>query len=911
MPKLPGTIVGIDVETTSLNPDTGDIIEVAAIRYDLTKPTPSQLGSQSDAIVSLTLPRQPLSAAITSITGITQDMVANSPPFSELIGKLDDFIGDSLLFAHNAGFDVDFLTYHGLNLKKNPVWDTFLLASAAWPTSPSYNLGMLAEQLCLSVVSEHRAGDDVRLTWQLLNRIYKQLTVSRSNYQQIIETLKKSGQEQYLGLFRASLTPPSSPATPATPAAVSPGTGRGGESAPPYREEGAAAIKKIFSAHGQLARSLPNFSFRPEQLTMAQMVAGLITNKEIGFIEAGPGTGKTYAYLVPLLLSLTRQRGAVISTYTKNLQDQLNHDIPQLLASLGLSYQVATLKGRRNYLCLTRLLKALRPVKIRPDDAWLLVKLLIWLDQGVDGDLEQLNVSHQARHLLRHLHADALSCRLTCSSQQNSPCPYERARQRARQADIVVINHALLMQLGGEDSALPLNSVIIDEAHHLEEVARQASRVDFSEHRVEEILAPINQIAKTYPSQLKQRLNNETKQLFSTYKHFLQSIANFLSQHTTADHIRLTPALRRNTSWQKIVQTGTAWRHHLQFLNGLVASGQEFSPDRELVTSTIREAEQFNLELETFLKGSAERIQWIQYDSPNSKNKATRSDVILNDEALSVEPQLGRIFNSAHSVTLTSATLTIAGKFGYIKKQLGLTSAKELKLDSSFSYHEQMLIYIVDDSVSPATPRFDSFTAKQIEHLAKLLSGRVLGLFTSYQSIYCVYDKIINELNKANIKLLAQKITGGRSNIITRFKNIPASVLLGTYSFWEGIDMPGDTLSCVVIPKLPFPAPHDPRHEAQAEALSVNVFTSFSLPQMIVKLRQGIGRLLRSPEDSGAIVILDSRFLRQDYGTQVLLSLPPATVHIGSQNDLIPTLKKWYGETTLNHWRRELKKEQK
>ena len=234
LPKLPDTIVGIDIETTSLTPATGDIIEVAAIRYDLTKTTSSQLGREANAIISFTLPRQPLSAAITSITGITQDMVANSPPFSELIGKLGDFIGNSLLFAHNANFDIDFLTYHGLNLKKNPAWDTFLLSSIAWPTSPSYNLGMLAGQLHLPTVSEHRAGDDVRLTWQLLNKIYQQLTVSRDHYQQIIEIIKKSGQEQYLELFRVSLTLPSSP----NGEAPSPSP-RGGRNFPPLRRGGA------------------------------------------------------------------------------------------------------------------------------------------------------------------------------------------------------------------------------------------------------------------------------------------------------------------------------------------------------------------------------------------------------------------------------------------------------------------------------------------------------------------------------------------------------------------------------------------------------------------------------------------------------------------------------------------------
>ncbi|MFH1354510.1 MAG: helicase C-terminal domain-containing protein [bacterium] len=886
---LPSTIVGIDVETTSLKPATGDIIEIAAIRYDLSKPTSSLLGIQSAEFIRLARPSQPVSTEITAITGITRDMVAESPPFSQFIEKLKDFIGDSLVFAHNASFDVNFLDYHGLSLKKNPVWDTFALASVAWPTSPSYNLGTLTEQLDLKSYGEHRAGDDVRMTWQLLNKIYQQLQITKEAHQEVAKLLKKSGQSHYLGLFT-------------TVSMVFPAAAEESETTktdtPLDKGEIIGGISEIFSSRGPLAKSLPAYVPRPEQLSMARQVAKLIKNKEIGFIEAAPGTGKTYAYLVPLLLHIAQEKGATISTYTKNLQDQLLHDVPQLLKSLNLPYQVTVLKGRRNYLCLARLIKALQKEELRPDDAWLLIKLLAWLDKGADGDLEYLNVSYQSQHLLRHLHADSISCRLTCSK-ENSGCPYQQARCRASQADLVIVNHALLVQPKGENG-LPLSHVVIDEAHHLESVARQTSQIDFSQHRVEEILASINQLTKSCSPQLRKRLATESKQLLELYQKFLQSATDFLDRHTTADQIRLTEAIRRNSSWQKVVHTGSTWRSQLQFLVGLLESGREDIQNRELLASSIKEAKQFNTEFEMFLNGSVERIQWIQRGMPEDATST------LCDQALSVKSQLNHIFTNASSVTLTSATLTIAGKYDYIKEQLGLPSACELKLESSFSYQDQMLIYIVDDGINPTASSFDFFAARQIEDIAILLSGRVLGLFTSHQSVHSVYTKIISALNKANIKLLAQKITGGRHNITNRFKSVPSSVLLGTYSFWEGIDAPGDTLSCVVISKLPFPIPNNPVHEAMAEVLSVNAFVSFSLPQMILKLRQGIGRLLRSPGDSGAIVILDSRFLSQEYGDQVLQSLPPATIHIGSQTDLIPTLEKWYSKKTLDKWRKDL-----
>jgi len=219
-----------------------------------------------------------------------------------------------------------------------------------------------------------------------------------------------------------------------------------------------------------------------------------------------------------------------------------------------------------------------------------------------------------------------------------------------------------------------------------------------------------------------------------------------------------------------------------------------------------------------------------------------------------------------------------------------------------------MLIYIVDDGPPPGTTEFDNIAAQSVVHLSKILSGRTLGLFTSHQSVRQVYFKAIKPLNKQNIKLLAQNMSGGRHNIMSHFKNTPHSTLLGTYSFWEGVDVPGDSLSCLLIPKLPFAPPHDPVTDAIAEAENVSSFMALALPHMLLRLRQGVGRLIRSSDDQGVVVMLDSRFLNKDYGKYVLESLPSATVHIGSFSDLIPKVQDWFGDDQLQIWRHQMAK---
>jgi Rad3-related DNA helicase len=698
-------------------------------------------------------------------------------------------------------------------------------------------------------------------------------------------------------------------------------------------------LAKIFAEDGPLSAVLTGFSPRPEQLKMAHYVEKSLTEKSAVFIEAGTGSGKTLAYVVPLVRAVGKgTRPAVIATRTKNLQDQLiEHDIPIVLSALKVKRKVASLKGRRNYLCASRLEQVLNRTARTSAEAWLLIKLVGWIDRGesssphhMPGDLERLNISHQDAHLLRHLHADALSCRRICARGKGKyECPYQRARREAEGADLIVTNHSLLAQRSLGEAVFPIHHLVIDEAHHLEEAFRQATRRDFSDHRVAEVAAPFIhlgshlsgdkedsrhsvEVSGAGSSSLQRSIVNEAKGIALDHHQILVDCQSFLMTHAPSGRLRLTDSLRRNTDWQRIVQAGANLTGRMKFLCGL-AEGSVSKPgsSEDLIRDAVREVERLSIEFSMFLSGSSERIQWLEAKlwPPEGKNGAG-DNIELHDVALSIKPAVANLISRAGGTILTSATLTVGGSFVFLRDRLGLKQEEGICIGSSFNYREQMLIYVVDDGPIPSDPSYSRQTARHLTGLATLLSGRVLGLFTSTDSVREAYFSTIKGLNKAKIRLLAQKITGGRHNIMSHFRQVPSTILLGTYSFWEGIDVPGDSLSCVMINKLPFAPPTDPILNAIAEAEKLNEFQELAVPYMTMKLRQGIGRLIRTSTDRGAVVILDGRFLNASYGDTVLKSLPPATVHIGSGATLRETLRTWFGPSQLTKWEQELKEQE-
>lgn len=376
-------IIGIDVETTAIDPREGEIIEVAAVKYLFSKTQSTKVKqSPKTQFVKLCKPSGPISEEITALTGITYDMVADAPTFAEIRGELQEFIGDSLIFAHNASFDVKWLTYHGLNLANNKVWDTFMIASVTWPEAESYNLGALSQELRIKNQeydgrSEHSAEYDVEMAWRVLQRARKELVARPETHKKIIELLEKVGLGHYVPLFRCGEK----------------GQILNDQFFPPRRDPSAAGqfsnATTVLGSEGPLAEAWEGFTPRPEQQRMAQEVELTLEEGGVSLIEAPTGIGKTVGYLTPVLLKLMEHPispSAIISTHTKHLQDQLlSHDLPALQAAMRTNYSASVLKGRRNYLCWRRLGAAFEREKLQPTDAWLLIKARLWLDREGSG----------------------------------------------------------------------------------------------------------------------------------------------------------------------------------------------------------------------------------------------------------------------------------------------------------------------------------------------------------------------------------------------------------------------------------------------------------------------------------------------------------------------------------------------
>lgn len=891
------TVVGLDLETTALEPSEGEILEVAAIRYDW------RTGKEVARFVELCRASGPLPLPIQQLTGITDAMLTGKPFFGEIRQQLKRFIGNDTIFAHNAPFDVSWLSHHGLRLK-NPVWDTFPLASISWPEAPSYNLGMLARQLQLPGGEEHRAAGDVGMAWELLQRIKAALVLTPQQEAVVGSILTKAGLRHYAPLF--SFQPITTKASSAA-------------NRPVGQTRVKATIQAMLGQEGILTKKMPGFLFRAAQQKMAELAYQLFEKREVGLLEAGTGLGKTYAYLAAGLQWL--QEGAsrpagrqlVISTRTRYLQDQLLlTDLPQLLRALKQTWRVASLKGRKNYVCSQRLQRVIAEGRFDSREAWLLLKLVRWLDQGGSGDLERLNFSHQASlayrqagsGLLNRIHADALSCRTTC---RRGTCRYPQARSAALEADFLVVNHALLVHGERSDEPLKERSIVIDEAHHLAEAARSASARHLSLETVEEVVAALERLMVKKAGGARSSLADGGRETKAAFRLILDQLAQ-LSPPTRSTRLLLSSAVRRGTTWQRVRRLSSDFEARLQLLVGWGRGLQlKLSPEERILWREAEEqAETFLKEWRGFVEGDTERLQWLEFQEDYRTKQLL---VEIFDVARDIQGLVAPLFNGGQGVVLTSATLRTAGTFTYIKETLGLTSITEQTIPSPFNYQKNMLIYVVEGGPNPVDSTFDRHAACIIEQVGRLLAGHTMVLLTSRKTLHSLYTLLSSSLYKANLSLLAQGLTGGRRNVIERFKANHNAVLLGTASFWEGLDLPGENVSALIVPRLPFPPPDDP--VTLTAGSGYDTFLKVSLPQMLLRLRQGVGRLIRTETDRGVVVLLDPRFLGANYRAAVLATLPAATIKIGPVENLSRAIGAFLGKEQLQQWHEQHQQLQK
>jgi ATP-dependent DNA helicase DinG len=646
-----------------------------------------------------------------------------------------------------------------------------------------------------------------------------------------------------------------------------------------------AAVAALLDDDGPLARHLPGFEARPGQRAMAAAVARTFADGGLLLAEAGTGTGKTLAYLIPAVL---HGRRVLVSTGTKNLQEQIvQKDVPLLERTLGVPVRAACMKGRANYLCLHRF-DAVRadPGPRAADQRRFLNMIETWLETTDIGDRAEVDELPEDLPLWNEIAATADRC-LGAECPRYSDCFVTRMRQRALEADIVVVNHHLLCA----DAALrrhtfgevipECSAAVIDEAHQLEDVATQYFGIAVSNYRVDELVRDIERLVGT----LDVRSTGPRAALRRALGHLGDRSARFWAAlersraETLAPEVGETPAQgalttsfdqrRRLTpaALEACGDSGVAIAHALGELEAAIGLITDASEDARALA---RRAGDLHHDLRFVLAASDPAfVYFVEWRGRSVLLKAMPIDVSAIVREI--------LFERLHATVLTSATLSVEGRFDYIRSRLGIDAAAELRLPSEFDYGRQSLLYLPAHMPDPRTRDFTARVADEVARILHQTEGRAFVLFTSYAALRDVQRRLADQVP---YPLLVQG-DAPRSRLLDRFRETPHAVLLGTSSFWQGVDVVGEALSCVIIDRLPFASPSDPVVQARIEAIADgggNAFAEYQVPLAILVLLQGLGRLLRHRADRGVLAVLDPRLRSMAYGRRFMASMPASPI---------------------------------
>jgi len=644
-------------------------------------------------------------------------------------------------------------------------------------------------------------------------------------------------------------------------------------------------VHAIFSADGLLSKA-KNFEFRLQQQEMAVAVAQALEEDRHLVVEAGTGVGKSLAYLVPsILFALEGHKKAIISTHTINLQEQLlQKDIPILKRVLPVEFEAALMKGRQNYVCPRRLERALQSSKelFTGPEANELAQIAEWASKTRDGSLSDMSIEPDPKVWAQVCSEAHICTQKTCG--QNPRCFYQQARKRLLAADVIVLNHTLLfMLLGSPDEQegresgflFPNDFVIFDEAHTVEQVASKQIGIGVSQYGLRSAI---------------QRLYNARtrKGLFTVMR---DAAGVQLAAELIDDVEKFFDAVESKSDFRKgrefrvrdmdlVPDTITGRLIALQArINEVVkrTSDEILKAELQEFARRIRDARDG---IAIFLEQAApQHVYWVE------RTGKTAQFLSLNAAPIDLAPVLRRmIFRDNCCCVMTSATLAVGRPdLAYFRERIGATEAEPLQLGSPFDFQKQMKMFVVRKMPDPR----DAGYAKQLEHwiahFVEKTNGAAFVLFTSYRDMQQVAGEMQKFFAGKNYNLLVQGGGMPRTKLLDQFRSMPRSVLFGTDSFWGGVDVPGEALSNVIITRLPFAVPDTPLIEAKLELIQErggDAFTEFSLPEAILKLRQGVGRLIRTTTDRGIIVILDNRIVTKPYGRAFMQALPKCPVEI-------------------------------
>lgn len=908
------TFAVVDLETTGNSANKGDrIIEIAIVIYQ-----DGQIIKQYSQLVN---PNQHISRFISYLTGITNDMVSGQPVFSEIAHEIYQYFEDTYFVAHNVPFDLGFLNYElkqaGLPPITQPVIDTVELSRILLPQAPSFKLGHLADWLNMTHDDPHRALSDARVTTKLLDYLLAKLKalplttmkqLSRLEpdlksrlemilQKQIEETkLNTNLNDQFSYAYQLAYKPIEETKSSIKKQSISFGN----------------YLDQLFNDQSKLQDLVPNYEERPGQREMAEAIYHAFQSDQHALIEAGTGTGKTLAYLIAACFQAVQHNEKVlISTYLIQLQEQLlNQEWIQLKKALPFDCHVAILKGKSHYLNLAKFSQALHEESYNYDQVLTKAIILVWLTETNTGDVDEIQLPSSGNQLFKRISASHDSS-ATQTYNEVENIYYQTAQKAAETADILIINHSLLADAMQREQGL-LNvhdKLIIDEAHHLEDIVASQFGLQLNSVMLHKKLKAIDQFIELVPIFDRRVRNNlqkfisvaieENDLLFNYLYHFVNKKQRRNMSKNDLGRAQILIEERDHSDWLVVVEMAERLEFALYDLTRQLdqLNFTDFNQMKKVIF--CEEVAEVKQTISNFFSSRSfqANVKWIETD-----RLGTQKAVYLYQQPLNIDQIVNdHLVEKLDSIIFTSASLSVSGNFDFIKNELGLTKFNliERKIPSPYDFQDQVQLLIPNDFPIAKFDDLDPFieaTCELIFTMADLTSGRMLILFNSYDMLSKAYF-LLRELFDDQYLLIAQGITSGSHERLKKnFQNFERSILLGTNAFWEGLDIPGDDLSAVVIVRLPFDSPNHPvvkqKHELITEAGN-NPFSTHSLPSAVIRFKQGFGRLIRSNSDRGIIVVCDDRIMTKTYGKAFIESIPSVPIFHRRTNELLELINQF------------------
>ncbi len=955
----------VDVETTGSDPTRDEIIEIGLVVIE------------EEAIVrcweTLIKPNHPIPLRITQLTGITMEMVQDAPSLPAILSELtEQLMGQPvILVGHNINFDRSFLE---AAIKVKLQWeclDTVDLSRWVFPLAKNHRLKTLTKLLNINHETQHRALDDAKATASLFLqcqaelrelplRLVHQITElsNQSNwaYQKFWQELLKAQSKTFVDKkIKSEAEIGITSVENALFITRAEGTNQ------PELEFDTHGIQKILMPGGLVAQHIPDFEYRIQQVEMVEAVSNALLEEQCLLMEAGTGTGKSLAYLIPALYwAVVHQQKVVVATHTINLQEQLwKKDIPLLSSILPFKFKTALVKGKSNYLCMRKWNYFIgNKHEFEAEQVAFAIRLLAWVRVTKTGDKAELHLFGKDQELWSKLEADRESCLGNQCSRYLKGCFSTKAKRLAESAHLLIVNHSLVFSdIKAENKVLPsYNYLVIDEAHQIEDVATEHLGINVSKWSIyrflnglfrsikegsnagilgglrqrqakfqgnlgsKDYLIFVQEMDKALP--LLGAISEEVRLLFDLLDQVLVNDAT-QSNHNLAlqSTMRLRPAHRELENWQIIDSSSQNVCIRLTTLqDSLVAMaalldryqglhGEEFQEDSKLLYGQAQAALELAQAIDFVLNTSEENfVCWLERQEQREWVNITLKAAPIHVGKLLHE----KLFNEKKAVIMSSAPLTVDGDFAHFINRVGLNYADSERIlarqaTSPFAYEQKALLCICRDIPNPTEIADDEYAeviTPIIRDLTLVAGGKTMVLFTSHRMLREVYWQIRPQLEAEGICVLGHGIDGSRARLIEEFQDSPRAVLFGANSFWEGVDLPGEVLRSVIIVKVPFVPPSMPTVEARLEHLRnqrLDSFNQLTIPQAVIRLKQGFGRLIRTQHDHGVVVILDNRLIVKRYGVKFLRSLPVKNHFRGDSDAIVQKVADWLAEQKISN----------